>query len=149
MRAFRSILVILLLLLITGCACTTRRVGDGANIPAAEPGSAQLRDVHFAFDKYDIDAVAAEILRANSDWLKANAGVRVQVEGHCDERGTNEYNMVLGAKRAQAVYDFMRAQGVAAVRMSTISYGEELALDPASNPVAWAKNRRAHFKQLN
>jgi peptidoglycan-associated lipoprotein len=70
---------------------------------------------------------------------------KVQVEGHCDERGTNEYNMVLGMNRAKAAMNYLRSMGVEGDRMSTVSYGEELPLDPAHDEGAWAKNRRAHF----
>jgi peptidoglycan-associated lipoprotein len=85
-------------------------------------------------------------LAGNAEWLKANSGSKVQIEGHCDERGTNEYNMVLGANRARAAMEHLRTLGVDASRMSTVSYGEELPLDPAHNEAAWAKNRRDHFK---
>jgi peptidoglycan-associated lipoprotein len=78
-------------------------------------------------------------------FLNANGSVRVQVEGHCDERGTNAYNMVLGERRATAAKQYVTTAGVSAGRVSTISYGEERPLDPGHNEAAWAKNRRAHF----
>ena len=145
MRISKLIVLGAALLLVTGCTCRSKKVGpEDGNVPMVGEGS-PLKDVNFAFDSYKIDAPAKDILKANSEWLKANAAAKVQVEGHCDERGTNEYNMVLGANRARAAMEFLRSLGVAAERMSTVSYGEELPLDPGHNEAAWAKNRRAHF----
>lgn len=144
MRAVKFLCIISLLVLAAGCTCKSRNVGQGDNIPVATDVS-PLKDVNFAFDSYSLDSGAKAILRENAEWLESNAGVAVQVEGHCDSRGTNEYNMVLGQKRANAVYEYLRSLGVSADRMATISYGEELPLDPRENEVAWAKNRRAHF----
>lgn len=143
MRIVKVLVVLCSLLLVTGCSCRTKKVGE-ENIPMAVDGSV-LKDVNFAFDSYKVDETAKSTLRANADWLKANAAVKVVVEGHCDERGTQEYNMALGAKRANAAMEYTRSLGVAGDRMSTVSYGKELPLDPAHNEVAWAKNRRAHF----
>jgi peptidoglycan-associated lipoprotein len=84
-------------------------------------------------------------LRANADWLKTNATARVQIEGHCDERGTAEYNMALGAKRAQTAMDYLATLGIAANRLSTISYGEEVPLCKEQTEECWARNRRARF----
>ncbi len=136
---------IMLLAFTTGCACRTKKVGpEDGNIPFAGEGG-PLADVRFAFDAFDIDASAQSTLAMNAEWLKANPEAKVQVEGHCDERGTNEYNMALGAKRARAAYDVLKTLGIAESRMSTVSYGEELPLDPRQSEEAWAKNRRAHF----
>ena len=77
-----------------------------------------------------------------------NEGIKVEVEGHCDERGTNEYNMALGERRATAAADYLRSLGVSGDRMRTVSYGEELPLDPRHNEEAWAKNRRVHFSVM-
>ena len=145
MRMFKVMVVLAVALLATGCACRSKKVGPGEeNVPV--PGEASvLRDVNYAFDSYALDATAKSILAANADWLKANPNARVQIEGHCDERGTNEYNMALGSRRSNASMDYLRSLGVAASRMSTVSYGEELPLDPRHNEEAWAKNRRAHF----
>ena len=85
------------------------------------------------------------MLKANADWLKANPAARVQVEGHCDERGTQEYNMALGAKRAQTTVDYLTTLGIAGNRMSTISYGEEVPVCREQTEECWAKNRRARF----
>ena len=146
MRILRVLLVLALVVSLGACSCRTRKVGPGdENVPIAGEGS-PLKDVNFAFDSYALDSTAKAILGANADWLGKSPAVKVQIEGHCDERGTNEYNMVLGAKRAQSASEYLRSLGVAAERMSTISYGEELPLDPGHNEAAWAKNRRAHFK---
>lgn len=109
--------------------------------PAASP----LKDISFDFDKYDLKAEARAALKTNADWLKANASARVEIEGHCDERGTNEYNLALGAKRAQAAKDYLATLGISKERLSTISYGEELPVCKEHNDECWQKNRRAHF----
>lgn len=144
MRILKLIVLGLVLTSFAGCACRTKKVGPEDNVPFAAEGG-ELGDIHFAFDRYDITPEANAILAKNADWLKANGGSKVQVEGHCDERGTNEYNMALGAKRARAAYDVLRSLGIEESRMSTVSYGEELPLDPRHTEEAWAKNRRDHF----
>lgn len=145
MRIVRTCFVVALALFVAGCSCRARKVGGpDDNIPVAAADGV-LKDVNFGFDRYDLDASAKDVLAKNAEWLKANEGHKVQIEGHCDERGTNEYNMVLGANRARAAHDYLRSLGVDASRMSTVSYGEELPLDPAHNEEAYAKNRRAHF----
>ncbi len=141
MRIFRLLLSVALVLAVSACSCRTRKVGD--NIPVAGD-EGPLKNVYFAFDSYQLDGQAKQTLQGNTEWLKANAGSKIQIEGHCDERGTNEYNMVLGENRARAAYDYYRSLGVEAGRMGTVSYGEELPLDPGHNEEAWAKNRRAH-----
>lgn len=142
MRASKFLASCLIVLLASGCACHKR--GSGGNVPLAEPGR-ELKDVNFAFDSYALDATAKAVLDANAAWLKSNTGRKVQVEGHCDERGTNEYNMVLGMNRARSTFDYMRGQGIDQNTMSTVSYGEDLPLNPAHNEAAWAQNRRSHF----
>lgn len=133
--------------LMAGCACRTKKVGgpdgDTGNIASQKEGP--LKDVNFAFDSSKIDTRAAAILKDNAKWLAENPSAKVQIEGHCDERGTVEYNMALGGRRSQSCFSSLKSMGVTADRMSTISYGEELPLDPASNEGAWAKNRRCHF----
>lgn len=110
-----------------------------------ETAAGPLRDVNFDFDRYNIRPDAREILKANAVWLKANQRAQVEIEGHCDERGTGEYNMALGAKRADAVKRYLTDLGIAANRLSTISYGEELPLCKEQSEICWAKNRRGHF----
>ncbi len=108
-----------------------------------------LQDIHFAYDSFELSSEARDILRANATWLQKNAQAKVEVEGHCDERGTVEYNLALGAKRARAARDYLVSLGVAPERLSTISYGEELPLCKESNESCWQQNRRAHFLVLN
>jgi peptidoglycan-associated lipoprotein len=108
-------------------------------------GGGPLKDINFAFDKADLSETARALLKANADWLKSNPSARVQIEGHCDERGTADYNMALGAKRAQAAMDYLATLGIAANRLSTVSYGEEIPLCKEHTEDCWAKNRRARF----
>lgn len=103
------------------------------------------QDIHFDFDKSSLTPAAQAILRDKAAYLMANANVSVIVEGHCDERGTNEYNMALGDRRASSAKNFLVDLGIESRRLTTISYGEEKPVDPASNEAAWTKNRRAHF----
>jgi peptidoglycan-associated lipoprotein len=111
----------------------------------ATPESSPLKDVYFDFDKFDLRADARETLKANWAWLKANPSAQVQLEGHCDERGTTEYNLALGSKRAQSVKDYLVTLGATADRLSTISYGEELPVCREQTEECWQKNRRARF----
>ncbi len=143
MRILRILVAISLVFLLSACSCR-RNAGSGENLPVAGEGG-PLADVNFAFDSFALDSIARSKLASNAEWLKANPAARTQIEGHCDERGTNEYNMALGAKRAGAAQDYLRSLGVASDRMSVVSYGEELPLDPRHAEEAWAKNRRAHF----
>jgi peptidoglycan-associated lipoprotein len=113
--------------------------------PSEFVGVPDLVDIHFDFDKYAIRPRDAEILDANARWLRANANAMVLIEGHCDERGTEEYNLALGDRRAKAAIDYLVAQGIAPARMVTISYGKERPQCGDHNEACWAKNRRAHF----
>ena len=105
----------------------------------------QMADIHFDFDKYNIRPGDARVLDANAQWLKDHADHLVLIEGHCDERGTNEYNQVLGERRAMATLNYLVSRGVQANRITTISYGEERPLCTEHNEGCWSKNRRAHF----
>jgi len=111
----------------------------------ATPASSALKDIYFDFDSYDLRADARATLKANGEWLKSNPSAQVQIEGHCDERGTTEYNLALGSKRAQSVKDYLVTLGTATDRLSTISYGEELPVCTEHNEDCWQKNRRARF----
>jgi len=121
-------------------------------IARKEPGiegeileSKLLKDIHFDFDKYDIRSEDVEILKGNAALLLKNPRVKIQIEGHCDERGTVEYNLALGERRANSAKKYLISFGISADRISTISYGEEKPLDPGHHEEAWSKNRRAHF----
>ena len=104
-----------------------------------------LGEIYFDFDRYDLRADARKTLDGHTDWLKENPTARVEIEGHCDERGSNEYNLALGAKRAEAAKNYLIRLGVAEERLSTISYGEELPVCYEETEECRQKNRRARF----
>jgi len=107
--------------------------------------AAAFKDIQFAFDRYDLNPEARNMLGRLADWLSKQAGWVVTIEGHCDNRGTIEYNVALGQRRAEAAKTYLTGLGIAEERITTISYGEEMPLDPANSQEAWAKNRRGHF----
>ena len=107
--------------------------------------SAKLESIYFDFDEGSIREDQKDIMLKNSEWLKANPKVKVRLEGHCDERGTAEYNLALGQKRSEAAKTFLEGLGIARQRISAISYGKERPLDPGHDEAAWAKNRRVDF----
>lgn len=107
-----------------------------------------LEDVFFEFDSYELSREALNKLMDNASYIMQNEGFRVLVEGHCDERGTIDYNLSLGEKRALAAYDYLVNYGVAPSRLQYVSYGKERPFDPGNNERAWALNRRAHFRVL-
>jgi peptidoglycan-associated lipoprotein len=109
------------------------------------PATSPLKDIFFDFDRADLRADARDTLRANADWLKSNQSARIEIEGHCDERGTNEYNLALGAKRAQSAKDYLVSLGISGERLSTISYGEEIPVCREQEESCWRQNRRARF----
>lgn len=119
--------------------------------PPPEPPPAPaivMKDVNFDFDKYNIRPGDAEVLKQNAEWFKTNPGKKVRIEGYCDERGTVEYNLVLGQKRADSAKSFLTNLGIDDKLMETVSYGKEKPLDPGHNEAAWAKNRRVQFLPL-
>ena len=119
----------------------------GKEIPSV-PRTSQaspLKDVYFDFDRYNLQPDAREGLKANAAWLKVNGSVRIEIEGHADERGTTEYNLALGTRRTQAAKDYLTTLGVSLDRLSTISYGEELPVCRKKTEECWQNNRRAHF----
>lgn len=119
------------------------RFGSGA-IPSAE-GEGVFRDIHFDYDSSSIDDLGRQDIDYNIQVINANPDVKIQLEGHCDERGTAEYNLALGQTRARAVQDILTSYGISSSRLSMISYGEEVPLDPGHTEAAFAKNRRVHF----
>jgi peptidoglycan-associated lipoprotein len=128
-------------------------LGSGGSLDKAKHGLAPgeegpLKDIHFGFDSYELDESSRTTLQDNGNWLKDHPQAKVEIEGHCDERGTVEFNLALGAKRASAAKDYLVALGVAADRLTTISYGEELPLCQEHTEDCWQKNRRAHFVVL-
>jgi peptidoglycan-associated lipoprotein len=106
---------------------------------------AALKDIHFDFDRSDIRPGDAQILDANAAWLKSNPNNLVLIEGHCDERGTPEYNLALGERRARAALSYLVSQGVQAGRITVISYGEERPQCTEKTEECWARNRRDRF----
>jgi len=114
-------------------------------LEAAEGEEGPLADIHFDYDKYNLTDEAADAMAVNAEYLMDHPDAKVLIEGHCDERGTEEYNLALGEKRALTARDFLVRFGIDRSRISIISYGEERPLDPAPNETAWSLNRRAHF----
>jgi peptidoglycan-associated lipoprotein len=110
--------------------------------------SGLFKDIFFDFDKYEVQQDAKAVLKNISSWLLKNNSAKILVEGHCDERGTNEYNLALGDRRSRAVRDYLVALGIGSSRIETISYGEEKPACKAATDECWAKNRRAHFVVL-
>jgi peptidoglycan-associated lipoprotein len=104
-----------------------------------------LADIHFEFDSAELRDADRQVLSQNAEFLKSHAYIKVTVEGHCDERGTVEYNLALGERRARNAYDYLVSLGVPADRLKTVSYGKEIPLCQESSEACWARNRRAHF----
>lgn len=176
--AGKSVLIALLFLTLGGCstksstkppeattippqqqmAATTKQPktapsNSGSSLDAHREGKAPvagpLKDIYFDFDQYNLSIDARGMLKSHSEWLKNNASAHVEVEGHCDERGTGEYNLALGAKRAQTAKDYLITLGVAAARITTISYGKELPVCQEHTEECWQKNRHDRFVVKN
>ena len=107
--------------------------------------STSLKDIHFKFDKYDLDSDSKRILQGNAEFLKSNQGLHVEIQGHSDERGTNNYNIALGERRAHSTKKYLVSQGVDSSNVNVISYGEEKPFCFSSDETCWFQNRRAHF----
>ena len=118
---------------------------EGQEKARSERDMFENEDIPFEFDSAKLSDQAQQILRAKAEWLRKNPRAQIIIEGHCDERGTNEYNLALGDRRAFAAKTFLVDLGIDQSRITTVSYGEERPLDPRSNEEAWAKNRRDHF----
>lgn len=134
-------------LLLAACQTTADTSGEGMG--AAQPGTQEDLAVNvgdrvfFAFDKYDLSAEAQATLQRQAAWLQQYSALAVTIEGHCDERGTREYNLALGDRRANAAREYLVSLGVAASRVSTISYGEERPEATCSDESCWSLNRRS------
>jgi peptidoglycan-associated lipoprotein len=116
--------------------------------PAAAPDTSAMimqEDIYFDFDKSTLKPAAQDSLMKKAAWLRANSNATVTIEGHCDERGTSEYNLALGDRRADSTKAFLVDLGIAASRLTTVSYGEERPVCNQHNEECWAKNRRSHF----
>jgi peptidoglycan-associated lipoprotein len=119
---------------------------EGMDDAAAMAAVSGLEKILFDFDQYALTVEAQAILVNNADYMKANPDLKVRIEGHCDERGSDEYNLALGQRRALAAKNFLVSLGIVPERISVISYGEEMPLDPSGTEAAFAQNRRAEFK---
>jgi peptidoglycan-associated lipoprotein len=113
--------------------------------PSGYTAIPDLTDIHFDFDKYEIRPDDAKILDADAAWLTSHSDQLILVEGHCDERGTSEYNLALGERRARATLNYLVSRGVKQSRLTIVSYGEERPVCREHGEECWAKNRRAHF----
>jgi peptidoglycan-associated lipoprotein len=120
--------------------------GSG-QVESSDTGSSMvgLNDVFFDFDRFDLDATDREVLAANGRMLREQAEARILIEGHCDERGTVQYNLALGEKRAKQVRDYLMSLGVPEGSLEIVSYGKERPFATGSDEAAWSQNRRAHF----
>jgi peptidoglycan-associated lipoprotein len=133
----------------------TAEGGDTGNTaPALSAGDAsvaatEMETVYFGFDSFSLTGEGRKALKAGAQWMSENPSSTIQVEGHCDERGTTEYNLALGERRANAAKDYLQKLGVDASRVSVISYGEERPSDSGHDESAWGKNRRASFVILS
>jgi len=115
--------------------------GDDASGAMSSP----LNPVFFGYDSFELTSTMRDVLKENADWLGRNPNAVVSVEGHCDERGTGDYNLALGGRRARAVREYLIALGISAERMSTISYGKEFPICHEASESCWSRNRRVQF----
>ena len=148
MKSFRIVfkkLLIPSMLFFVGCGNNCVKVVVDTPPPPPPAPTAELGDVFYAYDSSVLDAASRSQLEENVQWMMENPNASIIIEGHCDERGTSEYNMALGERRAESVKSYMVNAGVDISRMQTVSYGEERPFDPGHDEAAWAKNRRAHF----
>ena len=137
---------------LSACTNTTiERTSDATAVPAiatstySESSLASSSTVYFSYDNYNINSTGSEKIKSLASIVKEN-GLKVRVEGHCDERGTREYNLALGEKRANAIAELLIINGVSSNNITTVSYGEEKPASRGSNEKSWSKNRRALIK---
>lgn len=132
----------------SGVTTTEQKPAAAAPAPAeavAAPVATFDKKIFFDYDRFDLKPESIEVLNELIAYLKTNPDLQVKIEGNCDDRGTTEYNLALGERRAKSAQDFIVTQGIDPERVSTISYGKEKPADPAQNEEAWAKNRRDEF----
>ncbi|HCU24575.1 MAG TPA: peptidoglycan-associated lipoprotein Pal [Deltaproteobacteria bacterium] len=146
MNISQQILTIILAFGIAFAGAACQKKGPSASSDINELTSVPIATIHFDFDKYNIRSDARPSLEDGAGWLKSNPKVNIVIEGNTDEWGTEEYNLALGERRAQAAKSYLINLGISPDRMSTISYGESRPVDPAHNESAWAQNRRDDFK---
>lgn len=161
-----SLVVLVLALAVSGAACSKKKAeappetapepapeqpqqpdttSQTPSQPEAPPEAISWQDAYFDYDKYDLRSDAREALDHDSKVLRDNAGAKVLIEGHCDERGTTEYNLALGERRAAAARDYLTAAGIDAGRLDIVSFGEERPFATGHDESSWAQNRRAHL----
>lgn len=126
-------------------AATTSNADENATGDSDSGKAMGLQTIHFPFDSFTLDQEAKSLLNGNAEILKSHPSVKIQIEGHCDQRGGIQYNIALGEKRANAVKGYLTDDGISADRVTTISFGKERPIDPANTEEAYAKNRRANF----
>jgi len=155
-RNYKNIfLVILMSLVLSACATQTKKVGQmQGDVYTGTDTVEYLADgvpdrVFFATNESVLTTASRETLRKQAAWLRKNSDVTVVLEGHADERGTREYNLALGERRANAAKDYLMTYGISSNRVSVISYGKERPVDSGSNPLAWSKNRRSVTVKAN
>lgn len=157
-----TLAILILLVLFLACSGCSRKIvkpdmpgSPGMSAPysqgqideqAMQMVQAELKVIYFDYDKYALSPEAQSATQYNAEVLKRAPNVRVVAEGHCDERGTAEYNLALGDRRARSVLDYLTALGIDPGRLSIVSYGSELPVDPGHNEAAWAKNRRVYLR---
>jgi peptidoglycan-associated lipoprotein len=132
----------------------TPESGQGTGTTTGKAALEQARvalentDIFFEYDSFDLTTEAKKILAEKAGFLNSHSTIKIRIEGNCDERGTEEYNLALGERRAKAAQDYLVFLGIGPERISTVSYGEEKPIDAGNNEAAWVKNRRAHFAVL-
>jgi peptidoglycan-associated lipoprotein len=132
----------------------TPQAGQGAGTTTGKGALEQARvafentDIFFEYDSFDLTIEAKKILAEKAGFLNSHSTIKIRIEGNCDERGTEEYNLALGERRAKAAQDYLVFLGIASERLATVSYGEEKPINGGHNEAAWAKNRRTHFAIL-
>ena len=152
-----TFLVLMASLILTACATTKKVSMDGqmqgdvyTGTDTVEYLASGVPDrVFFATNESVLTTASRDTLRKQANWLRKNSGINVVLEGHADERGTREYNLALGERRANAAKDYLMTYGVSASRISVISYGKERPVDSGSNPLSWSKNRRSVTVKAN
>lgn len=140
-----NVFLISSILFFVGCGSSCRNAVVKAPPLPLPVSMVELGDVFFAFDSTVLEMTSQSQLDENVEWMMANSNVTIIIEGHCDERGTYEYNIALGEKRAENVKNYMVDAGVDPLRMQVVSYGEERPFDPGHDEASWEKNRRVHF----
>ena len=132
---------------ITEESLSTKELSIEEGVPAEDRKPLNLDDIYFDFDRADLSLPAREGLEGIAAWMEAEQSIRLRIEGHADERGTSQYNLALGDRRANAVKRYLTALGIEGGRLRAISYGEEMPADLVQAESGWAKNRRVHFEQ--